>query len=176
MIFITGLQNPLQASFRLLQTGAFIKPSSTGILGRGYPSGPVMSLTRVCVFNACVSSLRRTSQIATAPLFCVPDRCGKRMCQHRAVTTPLLGCLKCGQPAFYRFPVRVPQAAVFYFRMHCLCFGLFLITPSDVPLLRQPAVFTHICFHLPPKSDLDFPPFPLSLKAACVNQVGVLQT
>lgn len=45
-----------------------------------------------------------------------------------------------------------------------------------IPLLQQPAVFTHTRFHLPPKSDLDFPPFSPSLKAAHVNQVGVLQT
>ena len=99
-----------------------LNPHPQAFWGEAIRQGLWCPWRRFCVFNACVSSHRRTSQIATALLFCVPDRCGKRMCQHRAVTTPLPGCLKCGQSAFYRFPVCMPQAAVFYFRMGCLCF------------------------------------------------------
>lgn len=44
--------------------------------------------------------------------------CGKRMCWHQNIIIRLLGCLKCGQPAFFRFPAHIPQAAVvFYFWM-----------------------------------------------------------
>lgn len=99
-----------------------LNPHPQAFWGEAIRQGLWCPWRRFCVFNACVSLHRRTSQIATALLFCAPDRCGKRMCWQRAVITPLLGCLKCGQPAFYRFPVRMPQAAVFYFRMGRLCF------------------------------------------------------
>lgn len=53
-------------------------------------------------------------------------------------------------------------------------FVLFLIAPS-IPLLQQPAVFIHlVSISLPNLTR--FPHFSSSLKAAHVNQVGVLQT
>lgn len=58
------------------------------------------------------------SEITIAFLFCVYGHCGKRMCWHQNIIIRLLGCLKCGQPAFFRFPAHIPQAAVvFYFWM-----------------------------------------------------------
>lgn len=86
---------------------------------------------------------------------------------------PLLGCLKCGQPAFSWVSSAHASGWCFISEWAACVFVLFLIAPSD-SLLQQPAVFIHTRFHLPPKSDLDFPPFSSSLKAAHVNQVGVL--
>lgn len=118
----------------------------------------------------------RTSEIAIAFLFCASGHCGKRMCWHWTVIIPLLCCLKCGQPAFFRFPVHVPRAAVFYFWMGCLCFcwwrWLIFMTPSDMPPLLQ---FTPIFFPSPSPIRPQFSPsFSLIGSISC-EIGGILQ-